>query len=175
MRARLFISLAVLGIVLGYMASPYVALCRLAASLDRGDRFAVERDVDWAAVKAGLKQDIADGIIGPTSGALASNALPPFGASFASGLAETAVEHEVTPQNIIAVMRQMQGGEAMPNPLTMLEHAFFETPTSFLVSIRNTDEDDGHLRLRMVLQEGHWRVVRAWIPQSLIERAAQRT
>lgn len=175
MRARLFLSIAVIAIVVGYMASPFMALCRLANSLDRGDSHEVEMAIDWTAVKAGLKEDIADGVIGPTSGSLASNTLPPFGASFASGIAQSAVEQEVTPQNIIAVMRQMQGGEAMPNPLSMLEHAYFEAPTVFIVTIHDTDSEGGHLRLRLALEGGQWRVVRAWIPQDMIERAAQRT
>ncbi len=43
-----------------------------------------------------LKQDISDGIIGPVQTQMAANTLPPFGASFVNGIADTAIDREVT-------------------------------------------------------------------------------
>ena len=160
---------------LAYMVSPYVALWRLEAALVRGDTLALERGVDWKLVRDGLKEDISDGIIGPIQAQLASNSLPPFGASFVSGIAETAVEREVTPQNLVAVMRQMRPGEVNANPFACFDWAFFEGPTVFTVTVRNEDPEEGHLRLRMELRGGKWMLVRAWVPQDLIERSANRT
>ncbi len=178
MRARLSVAGAVVLVVLAYAASPYVALWRLESALQTGDAATLEHDIDWKSVREGLKQDIADGIIGPLQTQLASNTLPPFGSSFVNGIADTAVEREVTPQNLIAVMRQMR--RPTESPASMLDcfsWAFFQSPTSFevVVSQPSDDPDEGHLRVRLELHQGHWMVMRAWIPQDLVDRAGQRT
>jgi hypothetical protein len=174
MRNRHSISLAFVILALIYAASPYVALWRLERALDHGDTQALERGVDWPSVRAGLKQDIAEGIIGPVPTNLAATTLPPFGASFIAGIADTAVDHDVTPQNLVAVMRQMRQ-EPEPYLLSRFSWAFFESPTLFGVTVRTSDDEDGHLRLRLALRGGRWTLIRAWIPQDIIERASQRT
>lgn len=158
-----------------YMVSPYVALWRLEAALERGDVVALERGVDWKTVRDGLKQDIADGVIGPLQTQLASNTLPPFGSSFISGIMETAVDREVTPQNLVSVMAQMRPGEVDANPFSCFDWAFFESPTVFTVTVHNNDADEGHLRLRLEMRGGKWVLVRAWVPQDIIERTSNRT
>ena len=169
-------------LALAYLASPYVALWQLESALDRGDTQALERGVDWASVREGLKQDIADGIIGPVQQQITTNTLPPFGASFITGIADTAVEREVTPQNLVAVMRQMRaphppGMDSASNAHAEFRWAFFESPTSFGITLRTPDQDadDLPLRLRLELRRGRWTLVRAWIPQDMVERSAQRT
>jgi hypothetical protein len=171
---RLSVSLALLVAILVYMASPCVALWRLTGALGRGDVAALEHGVDWPALRAGLKADIAEGIIGPMDTQLAANTLPPFGASFITGIADSAVEHEVTALNVAEMMRNLPTDEAMSNPLALIDHAYFESPTIFVVSMRDAD-DDSHIRLRLELRYGRWLVTRAWIPQDLIERVSQRT
>lgn len=158
-----------------YMASPYVALFQLEAALERGDTLALERGVDWKMVRDGLKQDIAEGVIGPMQAQLASNTLPPFGSSFISGIMETSVDREVTPQNMVAVMRQLRGQEVESNPFKCFDWAFFESPMAFTVTVHNEDGDEGHLRLRMEMRGGKWILVRAWVPQDLIDRTSNRT
>jgi hypothetical protein len=158
-----------------YMASPYVALIRLQVALERGDVVALERGVDWKTVRDGLKQDISDGVIGPLQTQLASNTLPPFGSSFISGIMETAVDREVTPQKLVTVMAQLRPHDVDTNPFKCFDWAFFESPTVFTVTVHNDDADEGHLRLRLELRDGHWVLVRAWVPQDLIERTSNRT
>lgn len=177
MRARRAVPCIVLLLAMAFVASPYVALWRLEKALDQGDAALLETGIDWKSVREGLKQDIADGIIGPMQGQLASNSLPQFGASFIAGIADTAIEHDVTPQNLIAVMRQMRSGEAPSSVMDCFDWAFFESPTSFTVVVNTPglDPHDAHMRLRLALQGGSWRVIRAWIPQDIVERAAQRT
>lgn len=160
---------------LGYMASPYMALYQLEAAVERGDTQTLERGVDWKTVRDGLKQDIADGVIGPMQAQLASNTLPPFGSSFISGIMETSVDREVTPQNLVAVMRQMRAPGTASNPFSCFDWAFFENPVAFTVTVRNEEGDEGHLRLRMEMHGGKWIIVRAWVPQDLIERTSNRT
>ncbi len=162
-------------LALAYMVSPYVALYQLEMDLERGDTAALERGVDWKTVRDGLKQDIADGVIGPMQAQLASNTLPPFGSSFISGIMETSVDREVTPQNLVAVMRQMRAPGSDPNPFNCFDWAFFESPAAFTVTVHNEDGDEGHLRLRLEMHGGKWVVMRAWVPQDLIERTSNRT
>lgn len=182
MRTRLSISTGLVLLVTAYIASPYVALWRLEAALERGDTQALEESIDWASIRAGLKEDIAEGVIGPAQQQQAADTLPPFGTSFITGIADTAVERDVTPQNLIAVMRQMHTPQSATddttsNPFACFAWAFFESPTVFNITVRNPDDDTetGHLRLRMVLRHGHWTLIRAWVPQDIIERAGQRT
>lgn len=179
MRAKLSVCTSLFLVMLAYALSPYIALWRLEAAVERGDTVALERGIDWRSVRDGLKQDIADGIIGPaqTQTQLTANALPPFGASFITGIADTAIDRDVTPQNLIAVMRQMRPAEKSRNPFSCFAWAFFESPTAFTVTVRNEDDegDESHLRLRMELHHGRWMLMRAWVPQDLVERASQRT
>lgn len=182
MRTRLSLSTGLILLVAAYMASPYVALWRLQAALDRGDTQALEKSIDWTSIRAGLKEDIAEGVIGPTQQQAAADTLPPFGTSFITGIADTTVEREVTPQNLIAVMRQMHAppsatDDATSNPFASFAWAFFESPTVFNITVRNADDDTdtAHLRLRMVLRHGQWTLIRAWVPQDIVERAGQRT
>jgi hypothetical protein len=108
--------------------------------------------------------------------------LPPFGASFMAGIAGNIIDREVTPQHLAALMRQMMTAEppslaSLGGSLRSIEHAWFDGPASFEIRLRyaGQDEDDEPLRLRLELQSGGWRVMRAWVPQDLIERASDRT
>jgi len=174
MRVRIAIPVALLMVTLGYLASPCLTLWHLATALEHGDVAVLERGVDWQSLRAGLKDDIAEGVIGPVSTQLASNTLPPFGASFITGIADAAVEHEVTASNVVAMMRHMPLDDTVPSTVSMVEHVYFESPTRFVVTFRGND-DDGHLRLRLEFGGISWRVTRAWIPQDMIERVSQRT
>jgi hypothetical protein len=186
-------------LVLVYLASPYFALWQLASALRAGDTRALQALIDWDAVRGGLKQDVADGIVGlpeaddpapqlasntqmtsPTR--LAANTLPPFGASFMSGIAGTMIDREVTPLHLVRMMRQLMpadpgGAATVLQSVGVLDHAFFDGPTSFVLRIRcaGQDDDDPPLRVRLELGRYGWRVVRAWVPQDLIEMANART
>ena len=177
MRVRKSVASGLLLLLMIYAISPYVALWRLKSAIDSGDVSSLEAAIDWRSVRDGIKQDIADGIIGPVDSDLSANTLPAFGASFMAGIAGSSVDHDFTPQNIVTVMRQLQSSETSINPFACFDWAFFESPTRFNVTINlpDSDPDEGHLRLRMELHRGWWMLKRAWIPQDLMERASQRT
>ena len=197
-------------VVLAYLAAPYVTLWRLAHALQTGDARTVEGIIDWNAVRQGLKQDVADGIVGlpegdddtprkiasdddtprkissddaqPTPTArFATNTLPPFGASFMTGIAGNVIDREVTPSHVVKMVREFTSAddESIAGMISALGevHAFFDGPTSFVMRLRcaGQDDDDPPLRVRLVLRGGSWRVVRVWVPQDLIERADSRT
>ncbi len=171
-----------------YLASPYVRIFQLMQAVRHGDQRVLASAVDWDAVRAGLKADIADGLVGglsdsdaPTEPRLASNALPQFGASFISGIAGTVVDREVTPEHVAAMVRQLgpdaNGGSVSSLPLGRVKHAFFDGPGTFDLQVLcpGQDDSDEPLRVRLALRDGEWRVIRAWIPQDLIDLANSRT
>jgi hypothetical protein len=182
--------IAVVAVVaLAYAVTPYIVLWRLASALRDGDARTLEALIDWNSVRDGLKEDVADGIVGLPEDAtattqLAANTLPPFGASFISGIAGSVIDRDVTPQHLVALIRQLAPAEPTAvGPLTLMkslagvDHAFFDGPASFTLRIRcaGQEADDTPLRVRMEMHDGAWRVMRAWIPQDLIERANART
>ncbi len=174
-------------LALAYVAAPYVAVWRLSAAVQHGDASALRRMIDWTSVRSGLKQDIAEGLVGVHQSAGpaavgtrgAADTLPPFGASFMAGIAGSVIDHEVTPEHLVATLRQLQPAEPDAVHLSVpdLRHAFFDSPTSFVIEILCPGQDsaDQPLRLRLAISHGAWKVVRAWIPQDLIDEANART
>ncbi len=182
------IALCVTVAAAAYLASPYVRIWQLMEAVRHGDQGMLRAGVDWDAVRAGLKADIAEGLVGgfgdqdaPAETRLASNVLPQFGASFISGVAETVVDREVTPEHLAEMVRQLGpeegGGSVSSLPLGRVKHAFFDSPTSFDLEVLcpGQDDTDAPLRVRLALRDGEWRVVRAWIPQDLVDLANSRT
>jgi hypothetical protein len=177
---------AVVAVVTVYVAMPYVTLWEIAGALQRGDVGALQSSIDWDSVRSGLKADISEGIVSGVFDAdhsapqLASNTLPRFGASFISGIAGSVVDREVTPQHLAAMMRQLAPADpdaGFSMPLRGVEHAFFESPTSFLLTVRCPGQDPGDqpLRVRLEMEGGGWKVVRAWVSQDLVDLANSRT
>ena len=149
-----------------YVGGPFLTLWRLTRALDRGDTAALGSLVDWDAVRQGLKDDIAEGVIGmPQETLLASNTLPPFGASFVSGIAGAEVDQTVTPQGLLQVTRQLDppppGGKPKASLPTVVA-AGFMTPTQFDLRLRapGQDAEEEPLHVRMVFRVGGWQVVR---------------
>lgn len=177
MRVRIVLAMLMLTGVFAYIASPFMAITQLEAAVEIGDTQALEHRINWRSLRDGLKSDIHDGIIGLAGTQLGANTLPPFGSGFMTGIADTTIDREVTPQNLVAVMRQMRPETSSASPIHSVSWAVFKSPTTFEVTIRGErDASDGqHLRLRLELIGMQWVLVRAWVPQDLVERATQRT
>jgi hypothetical protein len=132
--------------------------------------------IDWNAVRQGLKDDTAEGLLGmPQQALAASDTLPPFGAGFVSGIVATAVDRQVTPQGLLQAVRLLGPGGAAPFPTIVA--ARFSSPAQFDLAVRVPCQDAGEepLHLRLAFQTGVWRLMRVWIPQDLMDRAADRT
>ena len=189
MRGKRSVLTAVVAILAAYAAMPYVTLWQLADALAHGNTARLQSLIDWDAVRRGLKTDISNGIVSgafaedqaaPAPAAIASNTLPPFGASFISGIAGSLVDREVTPQHLAEMVRELgpaekRGGSTLP--FSGVEHAFFDGPTSFMLTLRcpGQDADDKPLKVRLAIRGGQWKVVRAWVSQDLIDLANSRT
>jgi hypothetical protein len=163
-----------------YIGGPFLTLWRITRALDSGDTVALQSLIDWASLRQGLKDDIADGVIGmPRQTMVASNTLPPFGASFISGIAGSEIDRSVTPQGLLQAARwadPVSGSEAALS-FPAIVGAGFITPTQFDLRLRAPcqDTDEEPLHVRMVFQAGLWKVVRVWIPQDMMDRASSGT
>ncbi len=168
-------------LALAYVAAPYVCLWRLYHAVQQGDADTLAQVVDWDSVRQGLKEDISEGIIGlpPTEALATGDSLPAFGSGFVNGIASNVVDQQVTPQHLAAALHDPQP-ELPPTPPTntrgsfgALERAFFTGPTSFAVSIRLPGQapEDFPLRVELGLCGTSWKVIRAWIPQDLMDQA----
>jgi hypothetical protein len=158
-----------------YAGGPFVTLWRIGRALEAGDVAVLQGAIDWNAVRQGLKDDITEGLIGLPPQALASGtALPPFGAGFASALAATAVDRDVTPEALLRVAGARNPAGAAP--FAAIVGARFTSPLEFELRLRLPGQDAGEppLHLRLALRAGGWRLVRVWIPQDLMDLAAAR-
>lgn len=155
----------------GYLGYPYVMLYRLNTAMQQSDASTLRSLVDWYAVREGLKEDICDMVLDEPSNARPSNELAPFGSGFVRGMTGNAVDHTVTPETLVTMVR---GGDARASADTRVEWAFFENPTQFLVELRPAGLAEP-IRLEMQLQGLSWKVRRVWLPNALLARAGSGT
>ena len=178
--------LSIIGLLAAaYLASPYVMLWQFAAALKRSDILTLDQLVDWQSVRQNLKEDIAEGIIGiPRADRAGTNLLPPFGASFISGIAGSEIDRQVTPQRLVSALRASKPtvtsgaqSDAAALPWSVIQWAFFSGPASFVLKVRMPEEDSDAppVRIRFEIHHHHWKLVRIWLPQEVIEQVTNRT
>ena len=187
MKRKAYILAALGGCLLGYTAYPYVTLYRLTGALRHGDIAMLTAGVDWDQVREGMKEDICDEIAGdqPVTVQVASHDstppvdarpddLPPFGASFVTGMATNIVDETVTPEHLGGMLQALRTAQPDAAPQgAKLDWAFFTSPTTFQAAFRLPGEGPGDapVRLEMALTRGAWKVTRAWMPAALLEKA----
>lgn len=167
----------------GYIASPYVVLYQLGSALRGGDIAALRTEVDWDGVRRGVKIDVGESMDAvatvPATPVMAtaklqmasvSDDLPPFGASFASGLADTAIDRQVTPDHLVAALQAGVQSGARTGGSAIVQSAYFTGAESFEVRLRLPTETqaDPPVRLRLTLVGLHWKVSRVWVPADLL-------
>jgi hypothetical protein len=152
------LGLAITMVAAAYLAYPYVTLYRLDAAVHRGDARAVIAAVDWDSVRAGIAEDVARRMAAP-----APDALPAFGASFATGVARTALTAELTPA---AFVQRLAPGQTPQPQATRLDRAFFDGPTRFVAVLRTQAGATVRLQLRLI--GTRWVVTRAWLPAEML-------
>jgi hypothetical protein len=173
-------SLAVFVILLGaYAAWPYLSLYRIGQDVRHGDVAALGADMDWPQLRSGLKADIAEGIAGVPAhastisfpGGASADDLPPFGAGFATSVADNVVDRTVTPQRLAGSVATYRAAGAAP---IGVGRAFFTGPTRFVVALR-VGQDDAATRtvtMRLDLVRAgltlRWKVTRVWVPAALL-------
>jgi hypothetical protein len=164
---------AVLCILIGYAAYPYVTLYRLGSAIQSTDAATLKSLVDWPAVREGIKEDVCD-LASDDPGPKSGDSLPPFGASFMRGIASNAVDQAVTPQALLAAISRSSEPASRPARQGADVHvtwAFFDSPTTFTVSLLAPGQAEP-IKLEMDLWEGEWRVQRVWLPVAELLRPA---
>jgi hypothetical protein len=169
-----------------YAAAPYVAVARLYVAVRAGDTDTIAALIDWESLRSGLKQDIAEGVIGVAAPQfIASNGLPPFGASFVMGIANNFVDREVTAEHLAVAAQTMEFETSATDAASSqvmagwncVQWAFFDSLSQFTILVHAPGQDAAEppMRLRLELQGLSWKIVRAWIPQDLVDRVHFRT
>jgi hypothetical protein len=155
----------------GYLGYPYATLYRLDTAMRQSDASTLQSLVDWHAVREGLKEDICDMVLDEPANARPSNELAPFGAGFVRGMAGNAVDHTVTPETLVSMIRPRDPSASADAHVAW---AFFENPMLFSVELRAVGLAQP-IRLVMELQGLSWKVRRIWLPNALLERAGSGT
>lgn len=169
MRARWPLISTVLSVGVIYAAYPYVTLFRLGSAIRSADAATLESLVDWPAVREGIKEDVCD-FAADDPDPKASAELPPFGASFMRGITSSAIDQAVTPQALLAATATLPVSPPPRAPRgadVRVNWAFFNTPTTFMVSLQPPGHADP-IKIEMDLRHGAWRVQRVWLPPELL-------
>jgi hypothetical protein len=151
-----------------YAASPYVALYRLGQALRAGDVDKVEAAVDWNQVRDRMKHD-ATADLRPA--AATSDELPPFGASFISGIVGHEVDNLVTPEALCQDMQQASDTTTQPGASGSIDWAFFDSPTSFTAQV--SPGSGPAIRLHMTLERTGWKVTAIDMPDENSSRRSR--
>jgi hypothetical protein len=156
----------------GYLGYPYATLYRLDTAMRQSDASTLRSLVDWYAVREGLKEDICDMVLDeqPTK-SRASSELAPFGSGFVHGMTGNALDHTVTPETLVSMIRAR---DTTAPADARVAWAFFENPTQFAVELRAFGLAEP-IRLVMELEGLSWKVRRVWLPNALLERAGSGT
>jgi hypothetical protein len=162
----------VLSIGVSYIAYPYVTLYRLGSAIRGADTTTLESLVNWPAVREGIKEDVCD-LLADNPTPNTGTELPPFGASFVRGMASSAIDHAVTPQALLAATATFPADQQSVRGADVhVNWAFFDSPTTFLVSLRAQGQTDP-IKLELDLLHGKWRVQRVWLPADLLSSGSR--
>ena len=165
MLARTPIIAAAILLAAGYAGSPCLALYRLNHAMNSGDVATLSQLVDWASVREGLQEDIADQVsdVADPKAVAAGAQLAPFGFSFMRTIASRAVSEQVTPQNVVTMLRRRESSRHGLG----LRLAYFDGWSRFMVRLGSSAESRD-VRLQLDLEDGNWRVTRVWLPLQML-------
>ena len=183
--------------LLFYVASPLTALFSVANGLRHEDVSALRGALDWRAVRLGLRTDFGGGGV-PVSLASAKvsaddDELPGFGESFASTLVSRAVDNEVTPERMMAMLSRTDASgtgqanagmfAAVRSVLGRVERIAFLGPARFEAAIRMSDDPSAPpVCVSMRLEHWQWKITQIHLPEqmfqgggTLVQSASNRT
>ncbi len=150
--------------VLLYGVAPMATLWQAANGVRTGNVAALRDALDWKSVRAGLKQDLASAPV-MAQPASAEDELPAFGSSFVTTVASHAIDNEVTPDSLMALLSGRTGAASgWRDAFGRLVSLRFTGPTRFDVAIRMGDPDAAPVLLSLGLEKWHWRITRIHLP-----------
>lgn len=175
---RKWIALLLAGLLLfgaWVAAGPYLAVRDIRSAVRAQDAAALSEHVDFPALRASLKAQLADRLAREAGPELQSNPLAAFGLTLATGVVSTAVEAMVTPLGLAAVMegrklwRQVGDDFAPPDPATPAPEPLhdaryhYESWSRFTATIR--DQEGRPLVFVLTRQGLRWRLSDLRLPQ----------
>lgn len=169
--------------LLFYVVSPLTALLSVANGLRHEDVGALRGALDWRAVRLGLKADFGGGLPVSLASAKVSPAddeLPGFGESFASTLVSHAVDNEITPERMMAMLSRTGAGgagqagaglaAAVRSVLGRVERVAFLGPARFEAAIRMSDDPSAQpVCVSMRLEHWQWKITRIHLPEQMLQ------
>lgn len=180
MKKWLALALVVLLAVMGYgIAGPFLAMQGIRAAVEERDMAALDRHVDFPAVRRSLRLQIEDTLARRAGADGQEGLLEAIGLKAASMAASTAADAVASPAGIAAVLegrsvvRRIAGGGSRDafadvEPEQLLDDAEygFESPSRFTATVRNAD---GHPVVFVLTRQGlRWRVTDVRVPFAAI-------
>ncbi len=144
-----------------YLASPFATLWTMGVALQRHDDAALCASLDWKLVRSGLKDSL--GLRPPVQRVSQQDDLPGFGESFATGVASSMIDDDITPERLDAMLSApaMQGHGAAGLP-----RGFFVSPTRFRAEIRMSGEPPVEISMR--IEKWRWKITRIRLPADML-------
>ena len=164
--ALLLAAVLALGIYVG--AGPWITVHAIRDAIEANDSAALSDQVDFPALRASLKRQLADRLVRAAGAELQSSALGAFGISLATGASSMAVDATVNPLGLAALLqgravwRQVGNDFVPPDPGVPPQRPFhdaryrYESPSRFTATVH--DEDGRPLVFILTRQGLHWRL-----------------
>ena len=182
-RAAAFSATCLVLALLFYVVSPLATVLSVANGLRHEDVAALRGALDWRAVRLGLKADFGGGLPVSLASAKVSQAddeLPGFGESFASTLVSRAVDNEVTPERMMAMLSRTDTGgidqtgagvvAAVRAVVGRVERVAFLGPARFEAAIRMSDDPSAQpVCVSMRLEHWQWKITQIHLPEQMLQ------
>ncbi|HZH43733.1 MAG TPA: DUF2939 domain-containing protein [Lysobacter sp.] len=181
MKKLLALLLVALLILLGYAAAgPFIALHGIRDAIERRDMVALERHVDFPAVRSSLRAQVEDAIARHVDADRQADPLAALALSLASRAAGGVADALATPAGIAAalegrsVLRRLAGGaradafaEAAPERWLDDPQYRYESLSRFSATVRNRD---GEPVVFVLGRDGlRWKVIDVRLPPGLLQ------
>jgi hypothetical protein len=166
---------ALLGLGAYVAAGPWRTVHAIRDAIEAGDSAALSGEVDFPALRASLKRQLADRLVRAAGPELQSNALGALGLTLATGASSMAVDATVNPLGLAAMLqgravwRQVGRDFAPPDPQATAQRPFddaryrYESPSGFTACVR-----DEHGRRLVFIFTRHglaWRLTYIRLPR----------
>jgi hypothetical protein len=156
-------------------AGPWIAVHAIRDAIEANDSAALSEQVDFPALRASLKRQLADRLVRAAGAEVQSNALGALGITLATGASSMAVDATVNPFGLAAlvqgraVWRQVGRDFAPPDPAANGQRPFhgaryhYESPSRFTATVH--DENGAPLVFILTRQGLSWRLTDIRLPQ----------
>ena len=174
-RALLALVLAIILVVAWIAAGPWLAVAAIKDALRTHDSMALSRQVDFPALRASLKYQLADRLVRSAGAEVQSSTLGALGLRMATGASSFAVEATVNPLGLAALMegraiwRQFGNDFAPPapdrSPREPLRDAryHYASPSRFTITV--IDESGSPLVFILTRDGLRWRLTDVQLPR----------